>query len=152
MASLDFAALEYAPPAKWPILGDKSDRSELQIQFAFRKVAGVICPRVRIVAVPNGTHIASNAGRRKADMEGRSTGFPDVMCIWANGTTPSKAVPGTAYIEFKAGTGGSVSEAQREWLDWLRANGFPCVVSRHEAHALDFLRAAGAPFRDRVGL
>lgn len=55
-------------------------------------------------------------------------------------------------IEFKAGKTGCVSDDQSEWLSWLQTSGFACVVSRHEDHALSFLRSIGAPFVDRRGL
>jgi len=142
-SALAFLPDDDPPPSKWPILGARTDREELQIQFQFRKDAKAICPGVRVVAVPNGTHIASRYGRAKANKEGRSAGFPDLMCIWPGGT---------AYIEFKAGKSGSVDENQARWLDWLRDAGFPCVVSRHEEHALGWLKSLGAPFREKVGL
>ena len=117
--------------------------SELAIQLAFRRRARMMCPRVRIVAIPNGTHIASRAGRAKANAEGRSAGFPDVQCLWPGG--------GFAAIEFKAPKG-RVSENQSEWLDWLTESGFACTVSRDADHALEWLRSLGAPFIDRVGV
>jgi hypothetical protein len=116
--------------------------SEIQIQTLFRSRARIQCPAVSIVAVPNGTHIASLAGRAKVRREGLSTGFPDVICLWAG--------RGFAAIEFKAAKG-KVSEAQAEWLDRLTELGMPATVSRDPDHALEFLRKAGAPFMDRVG-
>jgi len=145
-----FLPVEDAGPSKWPILGVRSDRSEIAIQLAFRKAARTICPRVRIVAVPNGTYIASMAGRRRADNEGRSKGFPDVLCLWHHGDVAANVVPQVAMIEFKRGTGGHVSDEQNKWLDWLHAAGFACCVSRHEDHALEFLRGLGAPFVDNT--
>ena len=38
--------------------------SELTIQSLFRSRAKILCPSVSIVAVPNGTHIATKAARR----------------------------------------------------------------------------------------
>lgn len=144
---------EEAPAAsKWKAMGARSDRSEIQIQRAFRKLAKAICPKVKIVAVPNGTHIASHAGRKKANDEGRTAGFPDVVCMWAHGSASANVVPQIALIEFKAGSGGTVSDPQNEMLDWLQGAGFACVVSRHEDHAIEFLRGLGAPFVDRRGL
>lgn len=116
--------------------------SEIQIQTLFRSRARMVCPSVSIVAVPNGTHIASRTGRAKAKREGLATGFPDVICLW-----PDR---GFAAIEFKAAKG-RLSEAQIEWIDRLAALGMPVTVSRDPDHALEFLREAGAPFIDKVG-
>ncbi len=115
--------------------------SEIQIQTLFRNRARMMCPAVRVVAVPNAgkrSEWAANQVKR----EGLATGFPDVMCFW-----PDR---GIAAIEFKSAAG-RLSEAQIEWIDSLSEMGFPVTVSRDADHALEFLRSAGAPFIDRVG-
>lgn len=111
--------------------------SEITIQSLFRSRARIMCPGVSIVAVPNGTHIASQAGRGKAQREGLSSGFPDVICTWPGG--------GIAFIEFKAKTG-SLSANQKEWLNRLARQGHLVSVRRHPDTALDWLRHIGAPF------
>jgi hypothetical protein len=131
---------EEAAPSAWPILGPRSDRAEIKVQMAFRRDARMICPAVRIVAVPNGTFIASQAGRRKAQNEGLSAGFPDVMCL---------AAGKIAFLEMKAGSSGKVSKSQAEWLDWLSAAGFYCGVFRCPDTALSALRNWGFPFVER---
>lgn len=116
--------------------------SEIEIQTVFRGRARMLCPAVSIVAVPNGTYIASMAGRAKAKREGLATGFPDILCFWRD--------KGIAAIEFKAAKG-RLSEAQEEWLDRLTSFGIPATVSRDPDHAIEFLRDSGAPFIDRKG-
>jgi hypothetical protein len=125
-------------PATWPVIGKRSDRLELPIQLAFRKLMKQVAPRCRVVAVPNGTFIASRAGRRKADQEGRSAGFPDTIILWTGGF---------AAIEWKAGNATScdVSNNQSEWLTWLEAAGHPCAVFREEHQAAEWLKSLGAP-------
>lgn len=117
--------------------------SEIAIQTLFQSRARIMCPGVSIVAVPNGTHIASHAGRAKARREGLATGFPDVMCFWRG--------KGVAAIEFKAAKG-RVSENQAEWIERLNEMGVPAVVMRDADEAIEFLRSQGAPFIDRAGL
>lgn len=109
--------------------------TEIAIQTLFRSRARMKCPGVRIVAIPN----AGKRGQKalnQARREGAAWGFPDVMALWAGGV---------AFIEFKA-SNGVVSDNQAEWLDRLTDMGFPATVSRDPDHALEFLRAAGAPF------
>lgn len=122
---------------------DAATLSEIAIQTLFRSRARIMCPGVSIVAVPNGTHIASKAGRAKVKREGLATGFPDVLCFWRG--------PGVAAIEFKAAKG-CLSDAQADWLDRLTDIGIPATISRDPDHAIAFLREAGAPFIDREGL
>lgn len=117
--------------------------SEIAIQTLFRSRARMMCPGVSIVAVPNGTYIASHAGRSKARREGLSSGFPDVLCFWRG--------KGVAAIEFKAAKG-RISENQTEWLDRLNELGVPATIMRDADEALEWLRGQGAPFIDRKGL
>lgn len=116
------------------------DGSELAIQTLFRSRMRMVAPRVHIVAVPNGTYIASLAGRAKVSREGIAKGFPDCIILWPRGV---------AFIEFKAKTG-SLSESQVEWLGRLHGYGFPTMVARHPDTAIEFIRAAGAPFSGRL--
>ena len=119
---------------------DAYDGSEIAIQTLFRNRCRMLCPRVQLVAVPNGTYIASLAGRSRAQREGLSAGFPDLMAI-ASGKI--------AFLEFKAKRG-RLSESQTEWLDRLAAFGFPVGVFRHPDTAIEFLRVAGFPFSGRL--
>jgi hypothetical protein len=118
-----------------------TDRSEIAIQSLFRSRCRIMCPGVSLVAVPNAAKRTQWAAQR-AKREGLATGFPDMLCFWKG--------PGVAAIEFKSAKG-KLSLAQEEWLDRLTAIGIPATVSRDADHAVEFLRAAGAPFIDRVG-
>jgi hypothetical protein len=113
--------------------------SELAIQTLFRSRARMRCPAVSIVAIPN----AGKRGQKALNLarrEGAAWGFPDVLCLWRG--------PGIAAIEFKSAKG-KLSENQTEWLDRLSELGVPATVARDPDEALEFLRAAGAPFIDR---
>ncbi len=113
----------------------KPQASEIAIQTLFRSRARIQCPRVRIVAIPNG----GKRGQRALNMamrEGMALGFPDIMCL----------VDGmVAFIEFKAPKG-RISDNQFDWLEWLQGAGYPVTVSYDADHALQFLREAGFPF------
>jgi hypothetical protein len=112
------------------------ERSELAIQTLFRSRARILCPAVAIIAIPNAAKRTQWAAMQ-AKREGLATGFPDVLCFWKG--------PGIAAIEFKSAKG-RLSDNQAEWLDRLTEIGIPATVSRDPDHALEFLRAAGAPF------
>jgi hypothetical protein len=118
-----------------------AERSEIAIQTLFRSRCKIMCPGVSVIAVPNAAKRTQWAAMQ-AKREGLATGFPDVLCFWKG--------PGVAAIEFKSAKG-RLSEAQTEWLDRLSEIGIPATVSRDPDHALEFLRASGAPFIDRVG-
>jgi hypothetical protein len=117
--------------------------SEDEIQTLFRARCRVQCPAVRIVHIPNETHVPGMAGRMRLQRLGISRGFPDVQCFWPG--------EGKAAIEFKSAKG-RLSEAQSEWLDWLADNGSPVTVSRDPDHALRFLKECGAPFLGSITL
>lgn len=114
--------------------------SEIEIVTRFRARVKILCPAVSVVAIPNGGKRTVGAAVR-AKREGMSAGFPDVLCFWKG--------PGIAAIEFKAAKG-RLSDNQAEWLDRLTEMGIPATVSRDPDHALEFLRAAGAPFLGRA--
>lgn len=116
---------------------------ELSIQVRLRSRLRILAPGVRLVATPN-------AGKRtawaamKAKAEGMQAGWPDITCLWSNGTGVT-AVPGVAFLELKA-RDGSLSVPQIGTLNWLHNAGFPCGCFRSVETAIEFLRQAGAPF------
>lgn len=116
--------------------------SELAIQTLFRSRARIMCPGVRIVAVPNGgkrTQWAANQVKR----EGLAKGFPDLIALAHGGLI--------AFLEFKSATG-RVSIDQQEWHESLAEMNFPVGVFRDADKAIEFLREQGFPFIDRPGL
>lgn len=117
-----------------------AERSEVQIQSAFRGRVANYCPGVMVVAIPNGGRRGQFA-MNQALREGMQPGFPDVLCFWRGG--------GVAAIEFKDAKG-KCSAAQIEWINRLREFGVPAIVSRDPDHALGFLRECGAPFLCRA--
>lgn len=117
-----------------------AERTELQIQSAFRGKVANQCPGVLVVAIPNGARRGQFA-MNQAIREGLQPGFPDVLCLWRGG--------GVAAIEFKDAKG-KCSLAQIEWINRLNDFGIPAVVSRDPEHALNFLQQCGAPFIGRL--
>jgi hypothetical protein len=114
--------------------------AEIDIQASFRARMYYAAPAVKVVAIPNAARRTRWEASR-AKKEGLATGFPDIMCIGPDGLV--------AYIEFKSAKG-TVSEAQREWIDLLRRYTFPATVARSADEALAFLREAGFAIRERV--
>ena len=116
------------------------EQSEIKIQTLFRNRARIVCPSVRLVAVPNGGK-RSQWAATQAKREGLAKGFPDLIAL-----APGKI----AFLEIKSAKGRE-SESQSEWLGVLNAMGFPCGVFRDADSAIEFLRVQGFPFIDRVG-
>lgn len=110
-------------------------RLELEIVTLFRSRARMRCPAVRIVAIPNAAKRGQKA-LNQAMREGMALGFPDLMAL-----APGKI----AFLEMKA-PGGKPAANQLEWIDRLRAMGFPAGVFSDPDHALDFLRRHAFPF------
>lgn len=106
---------------------DRSDATEIARQLAFRNFMRIAAPKVLVYANTNGTHIASHAGRAKADREGRTKGAPDLTVVWNHGI---------GWLEFKAGKG-KPSLAQVEFGNRLVAMGHRFAVVR----SVDFARA-----------
>jgi hypothetical protein len=75
-------------------------------------------PGVRIFAIPNGgLRSPSTAARLKA--EGVSSGVPD-LCVPA----------WRLWIEMKRAKGGVVSPEQRDWIEYLEAHEYWCIVGK----------------------
>jgi hypothetical protein len=75
-------------------------------------------PGVRIFAIPNGgLRSPATAARLKA--EGVSSGIPD-LCVPA----------WRLWIEMKRVKGGSVSAEQKDWIEYLEAHDYWCIVGK----------------------
>ena len=131
------------PEPRFPIEApDRSGASEIQRQATFRKLMARMAPSVVVYANTNGTHIASLAGRQKANREGRTIGCPDLTVFWNRGV---------AWIEFKAGKG-TLSDAQVEFGNRLVEAGHHMACFRSPDAAVEWIRSiAPAVFADRVG-
>lgn len=126
------------PAALFPIEPpDKQPGSELQRQATFLKLMRQLAPDVVVYANTNGTHIASLAGRAKANREGRAIGCPDVTIVWNRGV---------AWIEFKSGKG-QPSDAQVDFGNRLVRAGHHVACFRDPVNAINWLRDQGAPVR-----
>jgi len=126
------------PVARFPVEAtDKNPATELQRQATFLKMMRTLAPNVICYANTNGTHIASFAGRAKANKEGRTIGASDIVCVWNRGV---------AWIEWKAGKG-SLKPAQIEFGNRLYEMGHHVACFRDPNSAVDWLRSIGAPVR-----
>lgn len=109
--------------------------SEIAIQAScIRRVEAQF--KARMIAVPNGTYIASKAGRGKATREGRSKGFPDCLII---GYGPNSGM--IAFAELKARS--ALDPSQDAWLTTITISGFDAGVFRSQDTLADFLIARG---------
>lgn len=77
------------------------------------------------VAIPNGTYIATKAGRGKVRHEGLSKGFPDAIIIGVRRNAGK-----TAFAEIKARA--ALSNEQDGWLTGLAKHGHHCGVFRSQ--------------------
>jgi len=148
---IDFTEIDALDGALYPDLDprvfvepkDKGKASEYTRQKEWVAHMRMCAGKVLVFAVPNGTHIASNAGRTKVKAEGLYTGFPDTGCLW-EGDVYDAWVPGVAFPEWKDGKG-DPSAAQIECLNRLVAMGYPCGIFRTTEVCCNWLRSVGAP-------
>lgn len=89
-----------------------------------------------VVAIPNGTFIASHAGRSRAKREGLAKGFPDLMVI-GYGRNEGKI----CYLEVKAKK--QPTWAQHSCLIWLWENNYKCGVFRSQDTVFKQMRKWG---------
>lgn len=75
----------------------------------------------RLFAVPNGTN-KSRASASRHMAEGLRPGVPDLML-----PIPASGYHGL-FIEMKRAKGGKLSDAQRDWLEFLESKGYMSVV------------------------
>ncbi len=142
-----FDALEDGADEPWHIDPcDQFPEDEDARQAEFNRQARLLCPGVDIFAVPNaGRRTRWEAAKRKR--EGMKAGVLDIVCEWQPTRRDDR---GVAFLEFKNGS--EMPDAnQRARLNRYYQRGHACGVFRTAATALEFLRAAGAPFVDRVG-
>ena len=87
----------------------------------------------KLVHVPNSGH-GSNLGQAAMlKASGLRSGYPDLVLDKARGGFHG------LRIEMKAIKGGTVSPEQREWLDYLRAEGYCAEVCRGHQEAMNLL-------------
>lgn len=65
--------------------------------------------------------------------QGLKTGFPDIMVLTCNSRRP------VVFFEFKREKTGKVSDRQREWHTWLKANDYPVFVVTSAEQAVEIL-------------
>ena len=118
---------------------DRDPTPELVRQTAFLRDLHICAPGVMAWAVPNG-HNRGLKDRVKAKKEGLRAGVPDLTLVWNHGT---------AFLEFKAGTG-KPDANQIDLLNYLHDAGHRCAIVRTSAFALRLLSEWGAPVRARV--
>lgn len=77
----------------------------------------------RLFAVPNGAYKSRSAASHYM-REGLRSGVPDLMLPVARGGYHG------LFIEMKRQKGGVVSPVQRDWIEYLNAQGYQAVVCR----------------------
>jgi hypothetical protein len=113
-------------PFHYDMPSQRISDSEIVVQKQCLDMIAKLFRRCRVAAVPNGTHIASKAGRGKAKREGRSPGFPDLIitgCDYASR-------PLSAYVEIKAKE--PLSAEQKDWMIFLVECNHFCGVFRSD--------------------
>lgn len=95
---------------------------EHEEQSAFVEWRKKAYPSIRGFAVPNGEYRPKRTAV-KLQEEGVEAGVPDYITPLARG--PYHGL----YIEFKRAKGAKVSDVQKEWIDYLRAQGYCAVVA-----------------------
>ena len=93
----------------------------------------------RLIAVPNGAHLAGSQKLRCAKMarmkaEGLSPGFPDLFLPVARGGFHGLA------IEMKRVKGSATSKEQQDWLEWLTAQGYMAVLCKGADAAIETIK------------
>jgi hypothetical protein len=74
-------------------------------------------PDVRIFAIPNGG-LRNAVVAQKLKQEGVKKGVPDLFIPAWN-----------LWIEMKRQKGGRLSPEQKDWIEYLSANGYKCIVA-----------------------
>lgn len=90
----------------------------------------------RLIAVPNGAHLAGSGKQRAMKMtrmkaEGLRPGFPDLFL-----PVPAHGFHGLA-IEMKRQKGSTTSPEQIEWLEWLAEQGYMTALCKGAQAAID---------------
>ena len=90
----------------------------------------------RLIAVPNGAHLAGSGRQRAAKMarrkaEGLRPGFPDLFL-----PVPAHGFHGLA-IEMKRQKGSTTSREQMDWLNWLAEQGYMTALCKGAQAAID---------------
>lgn len=93
----------------------------------------------RLIAVPNGAHLAGSQAQRSAKMnkmkaEGLSPGFPDLFLPVSRGGFHGLA------IEMKRLKGSTTSKEQAEWLEWLPTQGYMAVLCKGADAAIETIK------------
>lgn len=115
--------------------------NERQVQRGILKDCAKVFPRVLLIHIPNGAHLAGSDRERAMAMgalkgDGLKVGMVDLLAIWNYGV---------GFIEVKREKGGTVSPEQEAMHATLRGMGHRVAVVRSSAEALDALASWGAP-------
>lgn len=121
---------------------DRDPRDEFARQLAVLREGRKQCPAVRFTAIPNARK-GSDWERIRRWREGAVAGALDLFATWRG-----CAGPAIAFMEMKNGRE-MPGQDQRDYLNMLYRQGFPCGVFRREDSVMAFLRQCGAPFIDQ---
>lgn len=90
----------------------------------------------RFTSTQNGAVLGGNRFAQMAKLKktGLTCGFPDLIVLAKNQSKTDHVL----FIEFKRLKGGIVSEAQREWINWLDSNGYYVAIAKGHEQAIKF--------------
>ena len=95
-------------------------------------------PSLRIFAIPNGATLAGTIQQRskqvnKLKAEGMRTGVPDLFIPAKN------AIYAGLFIEMKRSKGGTLSNEQKDWLNFLNEQGYKASVCAGYSDAVSII-------------
>jgi hypothetical protein len=117
-------------------------QTERQVQRAILKMASLCFPRVMVLHIPNGGHLAGSATARFKQMgalkgDGLLPGTPDLLFLWSAGQG--------AFLEVKRPKTGRLSDAQKAIHTRLQEIRWPVATVTSVEEAYQFLFEQGAP-------
>jgi hypothetical protein len=117
--------------------------TERQVQRSILSMMGTCFPQVFVTAIPNGAHLAGDKVARFKQMgalkgDGLKVGFPDLLCLWADGKG--------ALIVVNRPKTGDLTDSQKALHPRLEAIGWPVTVVTTPDEVFALLRGRGAPW------
>ena len=101
-----------------------TEADEQAVVFSWARLVANQWPELHYMFhIPNGGH-RNRIVAAKMTGQGVKPGVPDIFLPISRGNYHG------LWIEMKAGHGGTVSDAQAAWIDYLRAQGYSVCVAR----------------------
>ena len=117
-------------------MGKKTNNTPYETDEQIAFVEYLEARNIKFTAIPNG-FVAGGKNKfaliRKLKAEGLQNGFPDLMIFQKSGKHD------LLFLEMKRQEGGSLSDEQKEWIDFLDQSGFCVAVAKGCDHAISIL-------------